>query len=304
MFTLRQLKYFVAVAKYENITTAAEELHVSQPAISASLSVLESHFGVQLFIRHKAKGVKLTPIAHQFINTARNLLIHAEELDTEARNLSDSLTGSLTVGCFDTVAPFYLPQLLTEFSERYADVEVRLSEGSIDAIIEELLSGRCDIALLYDINLPDTIEIERLAQLPPYVIVSKAHRLAARETIALDEVVGEPMILLDLPHSRDYFLFLFSQLGMAPKVRYRTKNYEMLKGLVANEHGYSLLNSRATHDLTYNGRRLAKLQLEPALGELTLVLAKPKEVKLTKRADAFAALCREYFQKTWGRPRS
>lgn len=304
MFTLRQLKYFVAVAKYENITTAAEELHVSQPAISASLAVLESHFGVQLFIRHKAKGVKLTPVAQQFISAARNLLVHAEELDTEARNLSDSLTGSLTVGCFDTVAPFYLPQLLTEFTQRYAEVEVRLSEGPIDAIIEDLLSGRCDIALLYDIDLPETIEVEQLVQLPPYVIVSKAHSLAAKKTIALAEIADEPMILLDLPHSRDYFLFLFSQLGITPRIRYRTKNYELLKGLVANEHGYSLLNSRAAHNLTYSGRRLAALQLEPVVGELTLVLAKPKDIKLTKRADAFASLCREYFRKIGPRLRS
>lgn len=298
MFTLRQLKYFIEVARCENITTAAEVLHVSQPAISSSLSVLENHLGVQLLIRHKAKGVKLTPAARQFINAARNLLTHAEELDAEARNLAVSLRGSLTLGCFDTIAPFYLPQLLTRFRERYPNVEVHLCEGSIDSLIDELLSGRCDIALLYDIDLPDTVEAETLAQLPPYVLVSSDHKLARRRSVTLSDTVADPMILLDLPHSRDYFLRLFAHHGLTPNIRYRTRNFEVVRGLVATGHGYSLLNSKAAHNLTYHGNRLVNLPLEPAVGALTLVLAKPKQLRLTKLASAFAAVCQEYFQRT------
>ena len=92
----------MAVAEHENITMAAVALKVSQPAISAAISQLESQFGVQLFIRYKAKGVKLTPVAQKSLSAARNLLAHADELDSQSKALSSSVTGTLNVGCFDT----------------------------------------------------------------------------------------------------------------------------------------------------------------------------------------------------------
>ena len=301
MFTLRQLRYFVAVAEHENITMAAAALNVSQPAISAVISELERRFGVQLFIRYKAKGVKLTPDAQKFLSAARSLLAHADELDSQSKALTNSLTGTLTIGCFDTIAPFYLPHILSEFSKRCPSVNIDLSEGPIDVIEAQLLSGQREIALLYDIDLTDNIEVEKLAEVPPYVLLPATHALAKRRSISLAELASDPLVLLDLPHSTGYFLSLFSQLKLKPRVRFRTGNFEMVRGLVANGHGYAILNSRPAHNFAYDGSSLVGVEIRDDIKALDLVVARLKNVRLTHRANTFVDYCRQHFSR-WKLP--
>lgn len=294
-FTLKQLRYFVAVAEQGSVSAAAEKLFVSQPALSAALAQLEREFDAQLLVRHKARGVSLTPIGRELVAEARNLLYHAEELSGHAHALSYALEGELSIGCFLTLAPFYLPRLLSGFDEDHPGLQVSISEGAMDRLQQMLLAGDVEIALLYDLELDESLEVEVLADIGPHVLLAEDHPLAERESISLTELAEMPMVLLDLPHSRNYFRGLFWRLGIEPQIRYRTLSFELARGMVARGHGYSVLNLRPEPDSTYDGGRVRCVPIADDLPPLSIALAWPGHRRLTRRAEAFRDYCKGFF---------
>jgi len=297
IYTLKQLRYFVAVAERQNVSTAAQDLHISQPAVSAAIGNLEDQFGVQLLLRHHAKGVSLTSAGRSFLSEAQRLLAHADELSMHARSLGGALEGPLTVGCFVTLSPFYLPQILRGFSETHPRVEVHIVEGAMDTLRDSLISGASEVALMYDLGLSDAIETEHLCHIAPYVLMSKSHPMSSSEAVSLKKIAGEPMVLLDLPHSRDYFHSLFLRLGIEPNVRFRTMSFELVRGIVANSNAYSILNLRPAKDVTYGGEKLVGVPIEEQVKPLPIALAWVRGARLTRRSQAFAEHCRDYFSK-------
>ncbi|POX37744.1 LysR family transcriptional regulator [Streptomyces sp. Ru73] len=291
-FTLVQLRYFLAAAELGSMTAAAQRISVSQSAISTAVTHLERELGVQLLIRHHAKGLSLTRAGERFLHELRGFLTHAEGLTETARSLGTELVGELAVGCFQTLAPFFLPRLLREFGDAHPAVRVEVTEGDIRAVQQDLRGGRCELALLYDLGLDPDIEREVLAVAPPYALVPAGHPLAGAGAVRLADLAAEPMILLDLPLSRDYFRSLFLKTGVEPKVRHRSTSYETVRAMVAAGHGFALLNQRPVHDATYDGGRAVALRLTDPLPALPVVLARLSGVRPTARAQAFAAVCR------------
>ncbi|MEU2084301.1 LysR family transcriptional regulator [Streptomyces albus] len=292
-FTLVQLRYFRAAAELGSMTAAAQRISVSQSAVSTAVHHLERELGVQLLIRRHARGLELTAAGERFLQELRGFLTHAEELTESARSLGSDLVGELSVGCFQTLTPFYLPMLLREFGARQPAVRVEAVEGDMAEVQESLRTGVCELALLYDMDLDGDIEREVLAMAPPYVLVPEGHRLAGCSGVRLADLADEPMVLLDLPVSREYFRSVVARAGAEPRISHRTKSYETVRALVAAGYGWSLLNQRPAHDRTYDGARVVCLPPADRLPALPVVLARLRGVRLTGRAQAFAAACRE-----------
>ncbi|MHB1930583.1 MAG: LysR substrate-binding domain-containing protein, partial [Acidimicrobiales bacterium] len=262
---------------------------------------LERQLGVQLLVRHHARGLSLTRAGEAFLREARTLLAHAGEVADSAHGLGASLAGTLTVGCFSPLAPFYLPRLVHAFAERHPQVTVEIVEDETEGLRRALLDGRCEVALLYDLALGDDIDAELLASAAPYLAVAAEHRLARRggrcppgeAGVHLHDVADEPMVLLDLPHSREYFRALAEASGFSPQVRYRSTSYETVRALVGRGFGYTILNQQPYSDRTYDGGRVAVLPLLGPATPLAVVQATARGVRATVRARAWAALCRE-----------
>ncbi len=125
-FSLRALRYVVETADAGSVTEAAKRLNVSQPSISAALSQLEAELGVQIFIRHLAKGVTLSPAGQRLVNDARLLLAHARDFAQSAQSLGSTLHGEIVVGSFSTLATRFMPGLLSGFRERQPGISVKL----------------------------------------------------------------------------------------------------------------------------------------------------------------------------------
>lgn len=291
-FTLVQLRYFAAAAELGSMTAAAKRLVVSQSAVSTAVAHLERELGVQLLIRRHAQGLVLTRAGERFLQELRRFLVHAGELADAARGLGESLVGEVAVGCFQTLVPFHLPGLLAEFAARHPQVRVSVLEGQTAELQDALLSGACELAVLYELDLDDSLEREVLAVAPPYVIVPPEHRLRHAPGVRLADLAGEPMVLLDLPHSREYFQSLVQRTRVEPLVRHRTSNYEAVRSLVAAGHGFAILNQQPLADTTYDGGRVVRLPLLDDVPPLPIALARVKGVRLTSRAQAFAACCR------------
>jgi len=298
-YTLRQLSYFVATAEGGSVAEAARRLNVAQPSVSSAIHKLEDLFGVQLFLRHHAQGVSLTSAGRRLVAEARSLLAYAEELSDRAQGLGRTLRGRLDVGCFLSFAPLYLPGLLTRFAADYPDVEIQLHEAPQDGLVDDLETGRIDLALLYDIGLGPALTQEPLIELPPYALLPDAHPMARHRQagVSLRELAAQPLILLDVPPSRDYFTGLFRPLAVEPRIGFRTPSFETVRGMVANGLGYSLLVTRPAGDLSYDGRPLAcRPILEPSEPG-RIVVARLAQARPTRLIEAFLAFCRSYFSE-------
>lgn len=290
--SLTQLRYFIRVAERESMTRAAEDLYVAQSAVSSAVAHLEKELDVQLFIRRHAKGLILTAAGKELLLRARQTLTAlAESLESIAGE-AQAFWGPLHVVCFSPIAPFYLPSILAGLKRDHPGLEVHVTEAVAGEVGEYLESGRAEVALTYDLALGDGIDRDVLAEIHPYAALPAAHRLAGEASVKLADLVDEPMILVDLPFSRDYFIGVFTERGLAPNVQYRSSSYETVRAMVAQDHGYSLLHQRPATDSTYAGGRVVAVPLADEVRPLRVVVASLQSMRMSRRAGAFAERCR------------
>lgn len=295
-YTLKQLAYFVAAAEQQSVTEAARLLNVSQPSISTAIAHLERVLAVQLFVRHHAQGLSLTPAGRRVFAEARRLLAHAEELSMAVTGGNAPLRGTVDIGCFITFSPYYLPALLRELKRQHPELQVRLHEGDAEYINRGLTMGALDLAIVYDFGLGEAFSSEPLTGLAPYALLPRGHKLSAVEAVSLNALAKEPFILLDLPLSREYFRSIFLRFGLEPKVAHRTTSYEMVRGLVANGHGVALLNLQLRDRRSYDGKPLVSLPLIEPAPPLGIVLARVRDARPSRLAEAFADCARSFFR--------
>ena len=219
-FTLKQLEYFVAAGETGSIKEAAEKISISQPSISSAISTLESELQLQFFVRHHAQGLTLTSSGRRMFNEAKLFLKQGEELYAIASELNNEIRGNLSLGCMITLAPMLVPQLVNDFTSENHGVTLKTSEGGHEDMLKMLRQVDIDVAITYDLPIPDDMNFESLADLAPYVLVSSQHALAKKPALSLKELADEPMILLDLPYSAQYFNDLFESKSLTPNLHY------------------------------------------------------------------------------------
>jgi flavin reductase (DIM6/NTAB) family NADH-FMN oxidoreductase RutF len=210
--------------------------------------------------------------------------------------------GSLALGCFQTFAPYVVPALLARLKKLHPGIALTLIEADQAHLLAGLRRGELDLALLYDFGLDQDIHVESLAQLTPYVLLPEGHALAGSPTVALETLAQEPLILLDVEPSRDYFLALFRDRGLEPFIGYRTGSFEMVRGLVGHGLGYSLLATKPANSMSYDGRALVARALSTRVANSRLVLAHLAMRPMDASALAFAGHCRSFFGVTHAHP--
>lgn len=293
-FTLTQLRYFVAVAEAGSMTAATRKLSVTQSTLSSAIAQLEREVGQALFVRLPRKGLRLTDAGQRLRAGAIRLLEDASSLLASVRDEADEIEGEMTVGVFTPLAPFRAPVILQAFERANPRVRVTFLEGDQETLRQALEQGQCEVALMYDLGMVNTEHALVVETIPPHVIVAADHPAARNPDteISLRSLVEEPFVLFDVPHSREYFLSLFRQIGLEPKVRHRAAGYETVRSLVARGHGYSVLNQRLHHDLTASGGKVFSLRIVEDLTPIRVMVVFPPIGEPTRRALAFAEVCR------------
>jgi DNA-binding transcriptional LysR family regulator len=292
-FTLRQLSYFIAAAEAGSITLASKRANISQPAISTAISHIERELSVQLFLRHHAQGLSLTPAGRTLLRETKQLLKQAEGLYSAAADISHQMRGELSVGWFSTLAPIVMPELVQSFLKAFPDTRVLSVEGHQEGLLTRLREAHIELAITYDLEIRDDIDFQPLASLPPYVLLAANHPLARERTLRLSQLASLPMVLLDLPMSRQYFLALFMRERLTPNIAWSSVQFEGVRAMVANGLGYSLLNVRPRSDVALDGGRLKPVALAGDPPALRVGIATLKQLKKTRLAEAFEAHCRE-----------
>jgi len=177
-YSLKQLSYFVAAAELKSTSAAARSLHVSQPSISAAIKQLESVLGQTLLIRHQGQGVSPTPHGRELVARAKQLLNLAENLSFEKQ--SDA-SGSIILGCFVDISPYYLPEILLELGRQYPDIRCRIVNAELHEMAHLLKQGELDIGITYGVLLEEGIDYQSLAVVTPSAMLSANHPLSQLE---------------------------------------------------------------------------------------------------------------------------
>lgn len=291
--TLTQLTYFAECAKTLNMTTASQELHIAQSAVSTAINQLEKALGAPLFIRQHSKGLILTPAGESLLHETRQIFgLITDAVETIQAGQTE-IRGTIVLACFKTFAPFLLPQLLGHLQERHPELSIDVVEGDHEECLAALRSGRAEIALNYDLTDAEGIDDERVGEVRPHVIVGTAHRLAKRREVALSELADDPLVLLDLPDSREYFLNILRSAGITPRIKHRSSSYETVRSMVAMGLGYSILNQRPRIQETYTGERTAILEISDPAPSLHVVSSTLTKSGSTAKARAVTDTVRE-----------
>lgn len=145
--TLKQLRYFDALARHRHFGRAADACSISQPALSLQIKELETMFGAPL-VERGAREIRLTPVGEGLLDKARRILLAVEELDDLVRASRGPLAGRLRMGVIPTVAPYFLPNMIAALSQRFPELELNLRESVTQSLIDDLQDGRIDLAVV------------------------------------------------------------------------------------------------------------------------------------------------------------
>lgn len=292
-FTLKQLKYFVAVVEAESIAEASRQLHIAQPSISIAVKTLEDMFEQQFFIRHHAQGVSMTPSGQRFYEKAKELLRLSYQFEQNSKADNELVSGIISIGCFETAAPLYMPSLMAGFKKIYPEITIKIYDGEQHEIAHGLHRGRFDLAFLYDLELDTSIYTESLnAPQKPYALLPANHPLAQRHAVRLSELSNLPMILLDVVPSKNYFISIFKDKGYNPQVAYSSPSIEMVRCMVGQGLGFSVLVTRPVNDMTYDGQQVRCVEIQDEMANSALVMAHLRSSEPTKPTKLFMEYCR------------
>jgi DNA-binding transcriptional LysR family regulator len=202
----------------------------------------------------------------------------------------------LTIGCHQVFAPYVMPELLTRMSASHPDGVASLVDGDQRRILESLKSGETDVALLFDFELGTGIATTMLAEWQPYVLLPTAHALAERRTLALVDLVAEPLIEFGSYPSATYCRTLFEAEGLSPRLGITAISPDMVRSLVAHGFGYSLLSAKSADVLAQDTLALAVIPLSTPVVPCRLVLgSRTRDVEFNPLAQTFRDICRSHF---------
>lgn len=241
MVSLKQLKYFDAVARSRHFGKAAEHCAVTQPALSMQIQELEKSLGVQLLERGRS-GVMLTESGKEIAERAARVLADVRDIVDVARQQDKVLAGPLGLGVIPSVAPYILPQLLPMVRDAFPDLDLHIRESQTQSLVGELLDGQLDVLLLaLPVEHPD-IETIRLFDDRFLLAMAASHRISNSVKATPDLLEGEKLLLLEEGHCMREQALAFCSLRRIENINtFGASSLSTLVQMVANGLGMTLL---------------------------------------------------------------
>ena len=220
--TLRQLKVFESVARHLSFSRAAEELHLTQPAVSIQVGKLEEHAGLPLF-EQLGKKIYLTAAGTELLDIARRIIAQFEAAESAMTMFKGIAGGRLNVAVI-SAGDYFFPRLLVEFISRHQGVTLNFTVHNREGLLAQMAANLTDLAVM--VRPPQEPDLESIAFAPhPYVVVAPpGHALVGERSVRLQRVLREPFVLRergsDTLHSmQDAFGAQFAQVKAAMEIR-------------------------------------------------------------------------------------
>ncbi|MEW4453947.1 LysR family transcriptional regulator [Bremerella sp. JC817] len=240
---IEQLHQFLKVAEFGNFTRASEVLAISQPALSRSIARLEDELGQPLFERQTRK-VTLTDAGQLLLSRAHRIVALVE--DTKAEISDDGESGRIRLGAIPTIAPFYLPEMLSQFAESFPKAQLTVQEDTTDNLLRRCQQGEIDLAILALPISAKHLEIESLFEEELLLVLPVDHPLVEKKQIKLTDVEPYPFVLLDEAHClSDNIVTFCRHRSFNPISVERTSQLATVQELVSLKHGVSMIPAMA-----------------------------------------------------------
>jgi LysR family hydrogen peroxide-inducible transcriptional activator len=238
---IHQLRYLVTLADEGGFSRAAAKLHISQPSLSQQIKKLEDEVGSPLFDR-LSKGTMPTQVCDRLLVHARRVLAELDEASRDCRDAGGKVAGPLAIGAIPTIAPFVLPRVLRSFLKDHPAVELEIVEDTTDRLLDLLVRGKLDLAILSDFPESRVLHCERILTEPLLLMVAGDHRLARKKRVAWSDLTGERMMVLHEMHCLGGQVSQFcTGHGLHPPIVMRGAQLSTLGATVASGLGVSIV---------------------------------------------------------------
>jgi DNA-binding transcriptional LysR family regulator len=195
-FDLQELQAFVAVAERSSFRAAAEDLHLSQPALSRRIEKLETILGARLLDR-TTRHVALTNVGRVFLEHTRAALAELESAMLGVVDLATQLSGLVSVACVPSAAYYFLPSVLREFAARYPRIRVRVIDEGANTVLNAVISGRADFGINFIGTQETDVEFKAIFKEDFVLAARKDHPLSSRKSVTWEDLAGERFMTVD-----------------------------------------------------------------------------------------------------------
>lgn len=287
---LRTLKYFLAVAREENITKAAQAVHITQPSLSRQMQQLEEELHTTLFHRGKQR-VTLTEDGFLLRRRAQELVSLAEKTETEFLNRQETLAGKIAIGSGEFKNSRFLFDAVAAFRKRHPQVYLDIYSGNSDNIKEQIENGLLDMGLLMEPVEVSRYEFVRLSELEEWTaLVVEDSELADRERLTPEDLADQPLFLTRRTLVQNELLNWFGPYGNRLNI-IATGNLNYNLTMMARSEKGVCINLR--RDCQYDGMR--EIPLYPPLTSANLLAWKKAQV-YPAAVTEFIRFFRQYVQ--------
>jgi DNA-binding transcriptional LysR family regulator len=301
----RRLQVFYAVARHLSFTKAAEQLFMTQPAVTFQVKQLEEQFNARLFERSHGR-IALTPVGRLVMGYAERILALSEELDQRVADLTGTVAGPLLLGASTTIAEFMLPQILGELKARHPEVRAHMTVANSETIVTRVADHTIDVGLIESPNYLASLQSEVCCEDELVMICVPGHALAGRVSVSAQDVAGVPYVSREAGSgTREFTDQYLRECGISPEdlnVVMELGSPEAVKGLVETGSAVAIV-SRATIAKELRLGTLTAVPLEPRLIR-TLSLVYPKEKFRSRLVTTFVDFAmrrmREMAAARWG----
>jgi len=284
----RRLQVFYSVARHLGFTKAAEQLFMTQPAVTFQIKQLEEQFNARLFERNHGK-IALTPAGRLVMEYAGRILGLSEEMETRVSELTGAMSGPLLLGASTTIAEFILPRILGEFKVEHPQVHTHLTVGNSEMIETRVADYALDLGLIESPSHLPGLATEVCCEDELVLICPPGHRFAKAASVKPQEFAGEPYVSRELGSgTREFMDQYMRSCNVAPEdlnAVMELGSPEAIKGVVETGLGVSIV-SRATVAKERKLGTLVAVPLEPRLIR-TFSLVYPREKFRSKLLATF-----------------
>jgi DNA-binding transcriptional LysR family regulator len=284
----RRLQVFHSVAKQLSFTKAAEQLFMTQPAVTFQVKQLEEHFNTRLFERKRGR-IALTPAGQLVMGYAEKILALSNELDIRVGELTGEVSGPLLLGASMTIAEFILPRILGEFKALHPQVQTQMTVANSETIENRVAELSLDVGLVESPSHLPNVVTEVCCDDELVVICAPTHKLANNLGVTPQEVLMEPIISRESGSgTREFADHYFRECSVAPddlNIVMELGSPEAIKGVVETGLGVAIM-SRATVAKELRLGTLVALPLNPRLIRKLSVLT-PQEKFRSRLVSTF-----------------
>jgi len=293
---MQQLRYVVAVARTGNFSRAAEHCHVSQPSLSQQIQKLEEELGERLFDRMKRQA-KPTPHGEAFLRRAVRILEEADAATREATDARELLRGRISVGVLPTIAPFLLPAVMAEFTEKFPGVEMVVHEDTTAGLLKLVHGYEIDFALASQPVQDERLKVEELFSEELLLALPPGHPLTSKRKVAVADLEGEQLIVMKEGHCLgDQVLGFCDRRNVKSRISFRSAQLETIQALVSSGLGISLIPAMATQSQREELPEYRSLQSPKP--ERTIIAVWPKQRPPGRAAGEFLKMVSARFSRS------